>query len=71
MRSINKHQRALAKQFTEMQRNLSEMDETLQTIKQRVATSRQDSIIDEFVEIDGDQWLDQEDHKQLRELKRY
>ena len=71
MRSINKHQRSLAKQFTEMQRNLSEMEKALQTIKQRVATSRQDSIIDEFVEIDGDQWLDQEDHKQLRELKRY
>ena len=71
IRSLNKRLGALAKQFDLIQENLAEMEKVLMTIKKRVGTSRQDSIVDEFVEIDSDQWLDQEDHKQLRELKHF
>tara|TARA_E500000178_G_scaffold317119_1_gene337435 strand:+ start:17643 stop:17930 length:288 start_codon:yes stop_codon:yes gene_type:complete len=71
IRSINKHLGALAKQFDLIQENLTEMEKVLKTIKKRVGISRQDSIVDEFVEIDSDQWLNQEDHKQLRELKHF
>jgi|TARA_E500000178_G_scaffold347962_1_gene402210 hypothetical protein len=47
------------------------MDRALQTINKRVATTRQDAVADEFVEIDSDQWSDQEIHRQLKELKRF
>ena len=47
------------------------MDRALQTINKRVATIRQDAVADEFVEIDSDQWSDQEIHRQIKELKRF
>ena len=59
----------MATQVYLLQNNLTQMDRALQTIKKRVATTRQDSIVDEFVEIDSDQWSDQENHRQIEELK--
>ena len=47
------------------------MDGTLLTINKSVATTKQDAVMDEFVEIYGDQWSDQENHRQREELKRF
>ena len=34
------------------------MDRALRIVNKRVATIRQDDVLDEFVEIDSDQWSD-------------
>ena len=47
------------------------MDRALRIVNKRVATIRQDAVLDKFVEIDSDQCSDQEIHRQIKELKRF
>ena len=55
--------------ITENQRELTKISTAPQTIKQRIANTAKDNHVDEFIEIDSDQWLDDQDHRQLRNLK--
>ena len=64
-RAIDATQRDIAENHSE----LIKINIALQTIKQRTANSAKDNHVDEFVEIDSDQWLDDQDHRQLRNLK--
>ena len=64
-RALNIVQRDIAENHSE----LIKINIALQTIKQRTANSAKDNHVDEFVEIDSDQWLDDQDHRQLRNLK--
>ena len=65
-------QRALDTVQRDMAENHSELIKiniALQTIKQRTANSAKDNHVDEFFEIDSDQWLDDQDNRELRNLK--
>ena len=56
--SIKKYLEAMATQVNFLQNNLTQMDRALRIVNKRVATIRQDAVLDEFVEIDSDQWSD-------------
>ena len=60
---------AMQRNIAEIHGELAKISMALQTIKKRIANSAGDSFVDEFVEIDGDQWLDENDRRELRELK--
>ena len=64
-RALDATQRDIAENHSE----LIKINIALQTIKQRTANTAKDNHLDEFVEIDSDQWLDDQDHRQLRNLK--
>ena len=64
-RALDTTQRDIA----ENHRELAKINIALQTIKQRTANTAKDNHVDEFVEIDIDQWLDEQDHRELRNLK--
>ena len=71
-RQLRTMQRALDATQRDIAENHSELIKisiALQTIKQRTANSAKDNHVDEFVEIDSDQWLDDQDHRELRNLK--
>ena len=71
-RQLRTMQRALdttQRDIAESHRELAKINITLQTIKQRTANTAKDNHVDEFVEIDSDQWLDDQDHRELRNLK--
>ena len=63
--ALNNAQRDIA----ESHRELAKINIALQTIKQRTANTAKDNHVDEFVEIDSDQWLDDQDNRELRNLK--
>ena len=71
-RQLRTMQRALdttQRDIAESHRELAKINIALQTIKQRTANTAKDNHVDEFVEIDSDQWLDDQDHRELRNLK--
>lgn len=71
-RQLRTMQRALdatQRDIAESHRELAKINIALQTIKQRTANTAKDNHLDEYVEIDSDQWLDDQDHRQLRNLK--
>ncbi|MDA9372127.1 hypothetical protein N9R09_03405 [Porticoccaceae bacterium] len=71
-RQLRTIQRALdttQRDIADSHRELAKINIALQTIKQRTANTAKDNHVDEFVEIDSDQWLDDQDHRELRNLK--
>ncbi len=67
---IVKRLATLEKVADETHEQLARIQQTLQTVKKRLGNNKFDGFVDEFVEIESDQWLDAEDHKDLNALKR-